>query len=269
MRFESYYGFSSNPFDKQELKESDAFLSKDHKAMTDRLNLLKDSRGIGVFTALPGYGKTFSLRCFANSLNTQLHRIIYICMSTVSAIDFYRQLCLAFNLESSGKKSAMFRSIQKFLLSSQREKRLPYILAIDEAHHLNSDILQDLKMLTNFRYDSLYPFSLILIGEPYLNGTLDQSIHEALRQRIIVHYDFAGLTPDESEGYLRHKFHVANASFNEIIGEGVVAAVNAATKGNPRLIDNLMVQALTIGSHEQKSVIDTDIILDAANSLLL
>jgi type II secretory pathway predicted ATPase ExeA len=140
---------------------------------------------------------------------------------------------------------------------------------IDEAHHLNSSILQDLKMLMNFRYDSLHPFSLILIGEPFLNGILDQSIHEALRQRIIVHYDFSGLTSDEAEEYLRHKFQVANTSFNEIIGEGVLAAINAATKGNPRLIDNLMIQALTIGSHEQIKVINTDVILDAANSLLL
>jgi len=269
MKFENYYGFSGNSFDKQEVRESDAFQSEDHKAMTSRLNFLKDSRGIGVFTARPGYGKTFTVRCFIKLLSLQLYRIIYICMSTVSAIDFYRQLCLALNLEVSGKKSVMFRSIQECLLSSHRDKRIPYILVIDEAHHLNSDILQDLKMLMNFNYDSLYPFSLILIAEPHLNGILDQSPHEALRQRIIVHYDFVGLTGDEPERYLRHKFQAAGASFNEIMGEGAVAAVIAAAKGNPRLIDNLMIQALTIGCHEQMPVISTDVILNAANSLLL
>ena len=269
MKFESYYGFAGNPFDKQEVREIDAFQSGDHEAMTSRLNFLKDSRGIGVFTARPGYGKTFSFRCFAKSLSSQLYRIVYICMSTVSAIDFYRQLCLVLNLEMSNKKSSMFRSIQECLLSSHRDKRLPYILVIDEAHHLNFDILQDLKMLMNFNYDSLYPFSLVLIGEPHLNGILDQSPHEALRQRIIVHYDFAGLTLDEPERYLCHKFQAVGASFNEILGEGAVAAINAATKGNPRLIDNLMIQALTIGCHEQMHVIGTDVILNAANSLLL
>jgi len=269
MKFESYYGFAKNPFNKQEVQETDAFQSEDHKAMTTRLNFLKDSRGIGVFTARPGYGKTFSLRCFVTLLSSQLYRVIYICMSTVSAIDFYRQLCLALNLEASSKKSSMFRAVQECLLSSHRDRRLPYILVIDEAHHLNYDILQDLKMLMNFNYDSIYPLSLVLIGEPYLNGTLDQSPHEALRQRIIVHYDFAGLTPDESQRYLLHKFQVAGASFNGIMGEGAVAAINAAAKGNPRLIDNLMIQALTIGCHEQINVISTDVILNAANSLML
>jgi len=269
MKFENYYGFAVNPFDKQEIREVDAFQSEDHKAMISRLNFLKDSRGIGVFTSRPGYGKTFSFRCFAKPLSQQLYRIVYICMSTVSAIDFYRQLCLALNLEISSKKSSMFRSIKEYLLSSHRDKRLSYILVIDEAHHLNFDILQDLKMLMNFHYDSIYPFSLILIGEPFLNGILDQSPHEALRQRIIVHYDFVGLTPDESEKYLHHKFQAAGASFNEILGEGTVAAINTAAKGNPRLIDNLMIQALTIGCHEQMPVINTDVILNAANSLLL
>jgi len=269
MKFEQFYGFSCNPFDKQEIRETDAFQSEDHKAMISRLNFLKDSRGIGVFTARPGYGKTFSFRCFAKALSPQLYRIVYICMSTVSAIDFYRQLCLALSLEISNKKSSMFRSIQECLLSSCRDKRLPYILVIDEAHHLNSDILQDLKMLMNFNYDSLYPFSLVLIAEPHLNGILDQSPHEALRQRIIVHHDFSGLTLDEPERYLRHKFLAAGASFNEILGDGTVTAINAATKGNPRLIDNLMIQALTIGCHEQMHVISTDVVLSAANSLLL
>jgi type II secretory pathway predicted ATPase ExeA len=269
MRFENHFGFTRNPFDKQEILEADAFESEDHKAMLNCLNFLKDSRGIGVFTARPGYGKTFSIRCFAKSLSIQLYRIMYICMSTVSAMDFYRQLCLALNLEMSNKKSSMFRSIQQCLLASHRERRIPYILVIDEAHHLNSDILQDLKMLMNFDYDSVYPFSLILIGEPHLNGILDQNHHEALRQRIIVHYDFVGMTSDETERYLRHKFSVAGASFNEIIGEGVVAAIMAAAKGNPRLIDNLMIQALTISSHEKLYALNTDVILKAANSLML
>jgi len=269
MKFESYYGFARNPFNKQEVHEADAFQSGDHKAMTARLDFLKDSRGIGVFTARPGYGKTFSLRCFVTLLSPQLYRVVYLCMSTVSAIDFYRQLSLLLNLEASSKKSSMYHAVQECLLSSHRDRRIPYILAIDEAHHLNFDILQDIKMLMNFNYDSIYPLSLILIGEPHLNGILDQSPHEALRQRIIVHYDFAGLTPEESERYLRHKFQAAGASFNEIMGEGAVSAINAAAKGNPRIIDNLMIQALTIGCHEQLPTISTDVILNAANSLML
>ena len=51
--YNSYYGLSFNPFDKQQLKEKDHFISRDFTEMTNRLNYLKDIRGIGVFTARP------------------------------------------------------------------------------------------------------------------------------------------------------------------------------------------------------------------------
>ena len=67
--YNSYYGLSFNPFDKQQLKEKDHFISRDFTEMTNRLNYLKDIRGIGVFTARPGMGKSYALRCFAAGLN--------------------------------------------------------------------------------------------------------------------------------------------------------------------------------------------------------
>lgn len=67
--FTDYYRLSFNPFDKQNIKEKDAFRSRDHKEMLSRLEYLKTVRGIGVFTARPGMGKTYALRCFMNGLN--------------------------------------------------------------------------------------------------------------------------------------------------------------------------------------------------------
>ena len=64
--FRSYYGLSFNPFDKQNAREKDRFLSKDISEMTSRLDYLKDTRGIGLFTARPGMGKSFALRCFSS-----------------------------------------------------------------------------------------------------------------------------------------------------------------------------------------------------------
>ena len=69
MNFKAYYGLSCNPFDKHSLKISDSFESADQKSMMNRLSYLKDVRGIGVFTASPGMGKSFCLRQFESSLN--------------------------------------------------------------------------------------------------------------------------------------------------------------------------------------------------------
>ncbi len=52
--YNSFYFLSFNPFDKQQLPEEDCFKYRDFDEMTSRLNFLKDTRGIGLFTASPG-----------------------------------------------------------------------------------------------------------------------------------------------------------------------------------------------------------------------
>ena len=49
-------------------------------------------------------GKSFTLRCFAKSLNPNLYPMEYICLSTVSVMKFYRQLCSVLGVEPRGGK---------------------------------------------------------------------------------------------------------------------------------------------------------------------
>ncbi len=161
----SYYGLSFNPFDKQNAREKDRFLSKDISEMTSRLDYLKDTRGIGLFTARPGMGKSFALRCFAKCLNPNLYHMEYICLSTVSVMEFYRQLCSVLGLEPRGGKPGMFRAVQEQILYLYKDKKQPLLLAVDEAQYLSTGILEDIKMLMNYGYDSLNCFTLILCGE--------------------------------------------------------------------------------------------------------
>ena len=116
--YNSFYGLSFNPFDKQQLKEKDHFVSNDFREMTNRLNYLKDIRGIGVFTARPGMGKSFCLRCFAASLNPSLFHMEYLCLSTISVADFYKQLCSILGVSDKGGKTGMFKAIQEQMYMS-------------------------------------------------------------------------------------------------------------------------------------------------------
>lgn len=140
--FRSYYGLAFNPFDKQMASEKDRFLSKDISEMLSRLDYLKDTRGIGLFTARPGMGKSFALRCFAKSLNPNLYHMQYLCLSTVSVMEFYRQFCSTLGIEPKGGKPGMFRAIQEQVLYLYRKKKQPLLLAIDEAQYLSTGILE-------------------------------------------------------------------------------------------------------------------------------
>lgn len=179
--YNDYYSLMFNPFDKQQLSEKDFFRSKDFAEMTSRLNVLKDARGIGLFTASPGMGKSFCLRCFAKSLNPNLYHMEYLCLSTISVADFYKQLCMILGVNEKGGKTAMFKAIQEQISYLFHEKRQPLLLAIDEAQYLSNGIFNDIKMLMNYGYDSVNCFTLILCGESHLNDILRKQIHEALR----------------------------------------------------------------------------------------
>ena len=115
----------------------------------------------------------------------------YICLSTISVADFYKQLCAILGVSDKGGKTGMFRAIQEQIYYLYKEKRQPLLLAIDEAQYLGTGILNDIKMLMNYGYDSVNCFTLILCGESHLNDTLRKPVHEALRQRITVHYNYA------------------------------------------------------------------------------
>ena len=206
----AYYGLSFNPFDKQPVREKDRFLSANLKEMTSRLDYLKDSRGIGVFTASPG----------------------------------------------------MFKAIQEQVYSLYKEKRKPLLLAVDKAQYLSTGILNDIKMLMSHGYDSLNCFTLVLCGEPHLNSILRRPVHEALRQRITVHYNFVGLGDSEVAEYIAHKITCAGGS-RAILDNAALSAVHSHSNGNPRLIDNLMTDALTLGSQMDKKTIDAEVILAA------
>ena len=263
--YNDHYALAFNPFEKSQLPEKDSFRSKDFIEMTTRLDYLKDTLGIGLFTASPGMGKTYALRCFAKGLNPNLYRMEYMCLSTVSVIEFYRQLCYILGIQTKGGKPGMFKAIQEAIYYLYREKRQPLFLAIDEAQYLSTGILNDIKMLMNYGYDAKCCFTLILCGETHLNSILRRPVHEALKQRITVHYNYVGLSDDEAISYITHKLKCAGSS-EAIIEEAALRAVASHAHGNPRLIDNIMSDAIVIGAQTEKTCIDTEVVLAAVSN---
>jgi len=145
---------------------------------------------------------------------------------------------------------------------------LHYILVWDEAQYLSNDILKDLKLLMNFSMDSKDCFSLVLIGQPILNNILEKQIHEALKQRIIINYDFEGLSETEAIEYIHSRLSLASAS-SEIIDDNAILAAYRSCTGSIRRLNMILTKALIIGAQHEKTAIDTDTIMAAANELSL
>lgn len=110
------------------------------------------------------------------------------------------------------------KAIQEQITYLYREKHQPLLLATDEAQYLSTGILNDIKMLMNYGYDSVNYFTLILCRESHLNNTLRKPVHEALRQRITVHYNYAGLSDNEASKY------ISKAVYSDFISKAAPAA---------------------------------------------
>ena len=265
--FKSFYELTLNPLEKS-LAVKHAFQSNDHKNIIDRLNYLQKTRGVGLFTAAPGMGKTYALRCFAETLNPNTAELCYICLSTVSINEFYRQLCLELGLEPLSRKADMFKSIQERVRYLLKEKRKTILIAIDEAQYLDTKVLRDLKMLTNQDYDSADYFALILVGLPHVNHILAKPVHEALAQRVVVHYNCEGLTKEETSDYVYSRIEAAGGA-RSIIEEPAIHAIAGYSNGVPRVINSIMTNALLLGTQLQKKTIDSELVLAATTNLVL
>lgn len=265
--YRHFYGLTVNPFDKSAPVKT-AFQSKDHLEMQNRLSFLKNTRGIGLFTAPPGMGKTYALRCFADSLNPNLFEMSYTCLSTISVIEFYRQLCTQLGLEACSRKTEMFKAVQARVHYLIKEKHKTVIIAIDECQYLDTKILRDLKMLMNQNYDSMDCFALIMTGLPHMNNILEKPVHEALKQRIVVHYNYCGLSAEETAEYIYSRIEAAGGA-RSIIDEAAINAVSGYSQGTPRIINAIMTNALMLGAQLQKQNIDSELILAAINNMTL
>ena len=114
MSFERFYNLAYNPFAKT-VKPADAHPTEDMRQVHSRLDHLARTGGIGLVTADPGMGKTFAVRTWAAKQNPNSSKVVYTCMSTVSGMEFYRQLCLELGITAAFKKVDMFRDLQAHL----------------------------------------------------------------------------------------------------------------------------------------------------------
>ena len=261
----SYYGLEFNPFDK-EIDTKNAFETNDFKILNNRLNFLKEHRGMALITGSSGLGKTFVIRNFINKLNSNLYKSIYICMSTITVIEFYKQLCYALDIESPFKKIDMFREIQERIMYLVKEKKINVIIVIDEAQYLKTNILNDLKILFNFELDSKNYVSLILVGESLLNNILSRNIYEALAQRITISYNMVGITKEELKEYIEDRIRLAHGN-SGIFNDQSIEAIYNSCNGSIRMVNNIITKCFIIGKSKNKDYIDTDVVLEASNEL--
>lgn len=265
--YKAYWGMEFNPFDKS-IKESQYYQTEDYIEASKRLEHLKNIKGIGLFTGLPGTGKTYSLKSFVHSLNPSLYKVIYLQLTTISTPEFYKALAIGLGLEPTYRKMDNYKQIQERITALYKDQKVTLVIIIDEAQYLHRSILADLKLLMNFEMDSKNYAMLILAGQPVLNNTLSMQIHEALKQRIVINYNFQGLSDGEVKKYVLSRLELCGIR-QPVFEESALEACRGCCNGSIRKLNNLLHKSLMIGCEQKVSLITTEIIMDAHNEIEL
>ncbi len=265
--FLSYFNLEFNPFDKS-IDTKFAFETEDTKILQNRLNYLKEYPGIALFTGAPGLGKTFNIRKFMKELNPNLFKCVYISMSSLTVLEFYKQLAISLGIIPAFKKVDIFNQIQETIKDLVENKKTKVIICLDEAQYLKTDIINDLKILSNFEMDSKNYFTLILTGQPILNNLLSRNVHEALKQRITISYNLTGISKEELENYIKTRLTLAHGNTDIFTPQAIESIYNSSNR-SLRVVNNIITKSMIIASKKNQNIIDDNIIMEVYNDLAL
>lgn len=253
--YETYYGMYRTPFSRnippEELYES--------PAMTDALGRLAyaaDKQLFAVVTSDAGCGKTTLVRKFAASLPKEDYILLYLSDSKLTPRWFYRGLLDQLGLESRFYRGDAKRQLQKEIEIIRGLNGQKVVCVLDEAHLLEKETIEEFRFLLNYRFDSMSPMALILVGQTELwDEKLRLRRYAAVRQRIDINCILPRLDRAETENYIRSHLVYAGCD-QEIFTSRAVDEIFRISAGTMRVINRICEKSLMYGFQQQRRLID-------------
>jgi type II secretory pathway predicted ATPase ExeA len=211
--------------------------------------------------------KSTAVRTWLGGLNPNLFKAIYIHWSSGSSLDLLRQIARSLDLDAH-YRGDLTTQISEAIERLHKTRKHHPVLVLDEAHLARHPALELLPLLLNFEIDSCRYLTLLLVGQPLLRRALSLQMHEALRQRIAVHYDMEGFSREELDAYLTLQLKTAGVH-QPLFDDTARHALYQTTKGVPRKVNKLALTALRLAASRKASTIDEPILLDATQEALL
>ena len=268
--YHQYFGLAEAPFSIA-VNPRYLFMSARHRdALAHLLYGVGSGGGFILLTGEVGTGKTTINRCLLEQL-PQDTDVAIILNPALNALELLASACdelgIIYDVQSPTLKT-LTDKLHAFLLENHARGRNT-VLMIDEAQHLDFDVLEQIRLLTNLETNSQKLLQIILIGQPELAQLLNKPELRQLSQRITARYNLEPLNLEETRAYIRHRLSVAGlASSAEIFPDDVVKELFKYTRGIPRLI-NVLCDRILLGAYGQnKMQADRQMLLVAAREVM-
>jgi len=245
--YNAFFGFTESPFN---LSPDPAFFfrSEQHEeALANLVYGVQARKGFIVLAGEVGTGKTTMLECLRDYLESQYIEFAFLFNSRINAEQFFEMIAYDLNLpcERTSKTEVLF-ALNQVLVEEAQEGRT-VVLIVDEAHNLEWEVLEEIRLLGNLETRNGKLLQIVLAGQPELDRKLDAPNLRQLKQRIVLRCNLRPFTLRDSVDYIQSRLERAGMREQTVFSEDVLAEIHVRSQGTPRLInalcDNMLLTA--------------------------
>lgn len=243
--YENFFGVNSHPFDVNPNPEFLVLTEHTLETLECLWYGIRQHKGFVQLTGEVGTGKTLLLNALLRRLNRESScQSAFIFNSRLNAEDFLEFVMAEFGIaHASNRKSDMLRQLNQWLLERFASGETA-VLMVDEAQNLSTDVLEEVRLLTNLETPTHKLLQIVLAGQPELETKLKDPSLRQLRQRIMLHCKTQPLTYEETVAYIERRLKIAGCQNPGTFSAGALRVVFEYSRGIPRVINGLCEQAL-------------------------
>ena len=242
--YNAFFGFTQNPFN---LSPDPSFLfrsAQHEEALANLIYGVQSRKGFVVLTGEVGTGKTTMLECLRDFLHSQQIAFASLFNSRLTVEQFFELLSYDLELRCNRhSKTEVLLSLNSMLLERAGVGRTT-VLIVDEAHNLDWDVLEEIRLLGNLENRRGKLLQIILAGQQELDRKMDAPEFRQLKQRIALRCTLRGFDVNDTIAYISSRMARAGLPNQTVFSLELMDEIRFRTQGIPRLInavcDNLL-----------------------------